>query len=109
MNEKMKNLETREKQFEEYVNKQKAKFEDERRKIREEERRNAQTKTENFLEDLTKNIAQDYNMSVEQAKIVVDKAWERGHSWGFEQVKNYAEEYGVWVEKILEIQQEMDY
>lgn len=47
-------------------------------------------------------------MSYEQAQIVVSQAWEDGHSYGYQEVRNYAEDYAEWVEKIIKLQKEMD-
>lgn len=84
-------------------------FVEEERQIREEERRKKQSEKENFLEDLKKEIARDYDMSWEQAEILVAQAWDRGHGCGYQEVTGFAHEYGEWVEKILDIQRNIDY
>ena len=108
MNERMKELESRRTAWEVQVLKQKEKFDEEARQIREEERRRAQSEKETFLDNLTKEISGEYKMSYEQAQIVVSQAWEIGHSYGYYEVRNYAEEYAEWVEKIIKLQKEMD-
>ena len=108
MNERMKELESRRTAWEVQVLKQKEKFDEEARQIREDERRRAQSEKETFLDNLTKEISGEYKMSYEQAQIVVSQAWEQGHSYGYHEVRNYAEEYAEWVEKIIKLQKEMD-
>lgn len=109
MNERMKELESGRDAFVEKIKKQKEKFDEEVRQIRDEERRREKSEKENFLDDLTKEISVEYNMSLEQAQIVVGQAWVVGHSYGYQEVRNYAEEYAEWVEKIIKLQKEMDY
>lgn len=111
MNEKMKELESRRAAWAEQVQKQRDKFDEEARQIREEERRRKQSEKENFLDDLTVEIAGGYDMSWEQARIIVEQAWDRGHSCGYQEVRGFAEEYAEWVAKIIELQkqEEMDY
>ena len=109
MNEKMKELESRRVAWAEQVQKQKEKFDEEARQIREEERRRKQSEKENFLDNLTKEIASGYDMSLEQARIIVDQAWDRGHSYGYQEVRIYAEDYAEWVAKIIKLQEETDY
>lgn len=109
MNEKMKELESRKAAWAEQVQKQKEKFDEEARQIREEERRSKQSEKEKFLDDLTVEIAGEYDMSFEQARIIVDQAWDRGHSYGYQEVRIYAEDYAEWVAKIIKLQVEMDY
>lgn len=109
MNERMKELESRRAAWKEQIQKQQEKFDEEARQIREEERRSKQSEKENFLDNLTKEISVEYNMSLEQAQIVVGQAWVSGHSYSYQEVRNYAEEYAEWVEKIIKLQKEMDY
>jgi len=110
MNEKMKELESRRAAWAEQVQQQKEKFDEEARQIREEERRRRQSEKENFLDDLTVEIAGGYDMTFEQARIIVDQAWDRGHAYGYQEVRGYAEDYAEWVEKIIKLQklEEMD-
>ena len=108
MNEKMKELESRRAAWMEQVQKQRDKFDEEARQIREEERRRRQSEKEKFLDGLTVEIAGGYDMSWEQARIVVDQAWDRGHSFGYQEVRNYAEDYAEWVAKIIKLQEETD-
>jgi len=109
MTDKMKELESRRAAWVEQVQKQKEKFDEEARQIRAEERRRKQSEKENFLDDLTVEIAGGYDMNFEQARIIVDQAWERGHSYGYQEVRGFAEEYAEWVEKIIKLQEEIDY
>jgi hypothetical protein len=48
-------------------------------------------------------------MNWEQARIIVEQAWDRGHSYGYQEVRIYAEDYAEWVAKIIKLQEEMDY
>lgn len=109
MNEKMKELESRRTAWEDQVQQQREKFDEEERQIREEERRSKISEKENFLDILTKEIAGEYDMSLEQARIIVEQAWDRGHPWGYNEVSCYAEDYAEWVSKIIKLQKEMDY
>ena len=109
MNKQMEELQARKRAWQEQVKRQNDLFAEEERKIREEERRKKQLEIEQFKEDLTKEIARDYDLSLEQAEIVIAQAWERGHAYGLNEVRIYAEEYGEWVQKIVEIQRNMNY
>jgi len=109
MSKQMEELQARKQAWQEQVKRQNDLFAEEERKIREEERRKKQSEKENFLEDLKKEIAHDYNMSLEQAEIVVAQAWEHGHSCGYNDVRCYAQDFGEWVEKILDIQRRINY
>lgn len=107
--QRMKDLEIREQQFKTSMKQQEASFDEERRAILEEKRRARLSERDNFLHDLTKEIARDYDMSFEQAEIVVNQAWDRGHGSGYDEVTAIARDYGEWVEKILDIQRNIDY
>ena len=109
MSKQMEELQVRKQAWQEQVKRQNDLFAEEEQKIREEERRKKQSEKENFLEDLKKEIARDYDMSFEQAEILVAQAWERGHSYGYNEVRAYAQDFGEWVEKILDIQRNIDY
>ena len=109
MNERMKELESRRAAWEDQVQEQREKFDEEAHQIREEERRSKISEKENFLDELTKEIAEEYDMSLEQARIIVDQAWDRGHPWGYNEVSGYAEDYAEWVSKIIKLQKEIDY
>ena len=109
MNEKMKEFESRRAAWKAQVQKQQEKFDEEERQIREEERRRKQSEKENFLDDLAKEIAEEYDMCLEQARIIVDQAWDRGHSYGYQEVRICAQDYAEWVEKIIKIQIDIDY
>lgn len=105
----MEELQARKQAWREQVKRQNDLFAEEERQIREEERRKKQSKKDNFLEDLKKEIARDYDMSWEQAEILVAQAWDRGHSWGYNEVRCYAQDFGAWVGKILDIQRKIDH
>lgn len=109
MSKQMEEFQARKQAWQERVKRQIELFDEEERKIREEERRKKYSEKENFLEDLKKEIARDYDMSLEQAEILVAHAWECGHSYGYDEVRAYAQDFGDWVEKILDIQREIDY
>ena len=109
MSKQMEDFQARKQAWQEQVKRQNDLFAEEERQIREEERRKKQSEKENFLEDLKKEIARDYNMSWEQAEILVAQAWERGHSYGYDEVRSYAQDFGEWVEEILDIQRNIDY
>ena len=109
MSKQMEELEARKQAWQEQVKRQCELFDEEERQIREEERRKKQSEKENFLEDLKKEIASDYDMSWEQAEILVAHAWDRGHAYGYDEVRCYAQDFGEWVAKILEIQRNIDY
>lgn len=109
MSKQMEELQARKQAWQEQVKRQNDLFAEEERQIREEERRKKQSEKENFLEDLKKEIACDYDMSLEQAEILVAQAWERGHSCGYNEVHSYAQDFGEWVKKILDIQRKIDY
>lgn len=105
----MNELNAREQEFKEHVAEKMTSFANERRAILEEKRRAKRSKEENFRQELAKDVARDYNMSTEQAEIIVDQAWDRGHGCGYREVTAFAHEYGEWVEKILDIQRNIDY
>lgn len=108
MNEKMKELESRRAAWAEQVQKQKEKFDEEAKQIREEERRSKQSEKKNFLDNLAVEIAGGCDMTFEQARIIVDQAWDRGHSYGYQEVRILAEEYAEWVAKIIKMQVNLD-
>ena len=107
--QKMYDLELREQRFRESIKQQEASFAEERRAILEEKRRAKRSEEDNFRQDLAMEIARAYNMSIEQAEIVVNQAWDRGHSSGYNEVTAFAHEYGEWVEEIIKIQRNIDY
>lgn len=107
--EKMKALEANRMAWIEKVNRQNEAFKKEEARIRAEERERRRKEEENFRNRLKEEIARDYNMSFEQAEILVYQAWEHGHSCGYNEVRSYAQDFAEWVEKILDIQRNMDY
>ena len=101
MNNKMEELEAREKAFNAQVAEQKKQFEDERRKIREEKRERQRHEREQFEANLVKEIMSGYGFNKEVAEAVVSKGWEDGHYAGYSEVRTCSHIAAEFAEKVI--------
>ena len=72
-----------------------------RQRLIREEREARRKEEELFRDNLAKSIAEENSFSLEVARIIVDKAWEDGHSCGLSEVRTYANIHSEFVEKII--------
>ncbi len=56
-----------------------------------------------FRENLIEEIANEYDFGRAIAKVCVDKGWEDGHAYGYNEVRTQSEIAADFVEKILAI------
>ena len=73
------------------------------------EARERQRKEEqDFRDDLAKTIYEEYNVYPrEAATLIVDRAWDEGHSYGYDEVKSKAHSLANFVEKITKLVEEI--
>ena len=56
---------------------------------------------ERFREDLRLTIMAEHNFNPIQAQIITDRAWSAGHSCGYEEIIDYARDYGTMAKSII--------
>lgn len=59
-----------------------------------------------FKENLAKSVSEENNFSLGVARIIVNKAWEDGHSCGLSEVRTYAQIHSEFVADIINALQE---
>lgn len=63
-----------------------------------------------WRDQLERDIWHDYDLGPKEvAKMIVDRAWDEGHSYGYEEVKAKAESLAEYTEKVVKITEEMCY
>ena len=75
-----------------------------------EERERRQKEVQNWLDNLVDEIWKCYDVGPKEvAKMIVDRAWDEGHSYGYDEVKAKAESLVEYTEKVVKIIAEMCY
>lgn len=73
-----------------------------------EERERRHREELDFRELLAKTIYEEYNVYPrEVAKMIVDRAWDEGHSYGYDDVRNRAASLATFTEKIIKITEDL--
>ena len=54
-----------------------------------------------FLEQALERIKKEYGFNETISKIILEKAWQEGHAYGYHEVKLHIEELAEMVEKII--------
>lgn len=80
---------------------QEREFEECRKRIIREEREARRRDDELFRGRITDSVAKENGFSLGVAKIIVDKAWEDGHSCGLSEVRTYSQIYSEFVADII--------
>ena len=70
---------------------------------REQRRKETQFRENLFRESLIENIVNEYGFSHAIAKACVDKGWEDGHRYGYNEVRTQTQIAADFVEEILKI------
>ena len=75
------------------------------------EARERQRKEEqDWRDQLEQDIWHDYDLGPKEvAKLIVDRAWDEGHSYGYDEVRAKAESLALYTEKVVKITAEMCY
>ena len=75
-----------------------------------EERERRQKEIRDWCNNLTDEIWKGYDVGPKEvAKLIVDRAWDEGHSYGYDEVKAKAESLALYTEKVVKITEEMCY
>ena len=65
---------------------------------------------QNFRDELTKTIYENYNIYPrEVAVLIVDRAWDEAHSYGYDEVTSKAHDIADFVEKVTKLVEEICY
>lgn len=54
-----------------------------------------------FLKEALESIKQEYGFNDTISKLILDKAWEDGHAYGYNEVNLHIDELAEMVEKII--------
>ena len=54
-----------------------------------------------FIEQTLERIKKEYGFNETISKIILEKAWEEGHAYGYHEVNLYIDELAEMVEKII--------
>ena len=104
--EKLRELEENRKSFMAHVQEENKKFEARKQELIREER--IQRKNEQLVwrDTLANRLMKEYNIGYKEiAEMIVSKAWEDGHSYGYGEVTWRAEDLAELVEKVRKIDQ----
>ena len=104
--EKLRELEENRKSFMAQVEEENKKFEARKQELIREER--IQRKNEQLVwrDNLANRLMKEYNIGYKEiAEMIVSKAWEDGHSYGYGEVTWRAEDLAELVEKVRKIDQ----
>jgi hypothetical protein len=75
-----------------------------------EERERRHKEEQDWRDQLERDILHDYDLGPKEvAKMIVDRAWDEGHSYGYDEVKAKAESLALYTEKVVKITEEMCY
>lgn len=102
--EKLKELEENRKAFMEHVEEEKKKFEERRQELIREERARKEQEERDWCENLASRLLDNYRIGCHAiAAMIVDRAWEDGHSYGYNEVIWKAEDLAEFIEKVRKI------
>ena len=86
------------------------KYLEKRCQLVDEERERRQKEVKNWRDNLVDEIWKGYDVGPKEvAKLIVDRAWELGHSFGYDEVHSHAESLAEYTEKVVKITAEMCY
>lgn len=69
-----------------------------------EERERRYKEEQDWRDQLERDIWHDYDLGPKDvAKMIVDRAWDEGHSYGYDEVKGKAESLAEFVEEIIKL------
>ena len=75
-----------------------------------EERERRKKEEHDWRDQLEGDIWSDYDLGPKEiAKMIVDRAWDEGHAYGYDEVKAKAESLALYTEKVVRITAEMCY
>ena len=102
--EKLKELEKEQNEFLAKVEVEKQKFEEKRKHLILEEKERKRKEVQDFKEDLAKQLLNDYHIGCKEiALMIVDRAWEDAHSYGYSEVRYKAEDLAEFIENVIKI------
>lgn len=104
--EKLRELEENRKSFLAHVEEENKKFEARKQEFIREERVQRMNEQLVWRDNLANRIMKEYNIGYKEiAEMIVSKAWEDGHSYGYGEVTWRAEDLAELVEKVRKIDQ----
>ena len=104
--EKLRELEENRKSFMAHVEEENKKFEARKQELIREERIQRMNEQLVWRDNLANRLMKEYNIGYKEiAEMIVSKAWEDGHSYGYGEVTWRAEDLAELVEKVRKIDQ----
>ena len=104
--EKLRELEENRKSFIAHVEEENKKFEARKQELIREERVQRMNEQLVWRDNLANRLMKEYNIGYKEiAEMIVSKAWEDGHSYGYGEVTWRAEDLAELVEKVRKIDQ----
>ena len=104
--EKLRELEENRKSFMAHVEEENKKFEARKQELIREERVQRMNEQLVWRDNLANRLMKEYNIGYKEiAEMIVSKAWEDGHSYGYGEVTWRAEDLAELVEKVRKIDQ----
>ena len=104
--EKLRELEENRKSFVAHVEEENKKFETRKQELIREERIQRMNEQLVWRDNLANRLMKEYNIGYKEiAEMIVSKAWEDGHSYGYGEVTWRAEDLAELVEKVRKIDQ----
>ena len=104
--EKLRELEENRKSFMAHVEEENKKFEARKQELIREERIQRMNEQLVWRDNLANRLMNEYNIGYKEiAEMIVSKAWEDGHSYGYGEVTWRAEDLAELVEKVRKIDQ----
>lgn len=96
-------IERNRQEFEEKQRKEREAFERQQqmRIEREQRRQEERRREEEFKEELVKSAMEDYGFTRKQAEMIFVRAWEEGHSCGFNEVRIDFDDLIEWVSEFV--------
>lgn len=102
--EKLRELEENRKSFMAHVEEENKKFEARKQELIREERAQRMNERLVWRDNLANRLMKEYNIGYKEiAEMIVSKAWEDGHSYGYGEVTWRAEDLAELVEKVRKI------
>lgn len=104
--EKLRELEENRKSFMAHVDEENKKFEARKQELIREERVQRMNEQLVWRDNLANRLMKEYNIGYKEiSEMIVSKAWEDGHSYGYGEVTWRAEDLAELVEKVRKIDQ----
>lgn len=106
--EKMQELEKTHEAFMAHVKEENEKYEAQRQQLRREERERQRREEQMWRDNLADEIWKGYDVGPKEvATMIVDRAWEAGHSCGYNEVRWHAEDLAEFTSKVVHLVEEM--